>query len=325
MRGVLHAGKTVRCSRPILLWFLLFTFPFSIASGSTESDLNADKQFSYAENCFLEGAYQSAADEYKKFVFFFPDDERIELAEYKACLALYRAGKYLEAIKRCRRFEDQPEDTCFSQKASFLMSRSYLELGMSGPAVIGLNNLIMRTKDMSVKDRAKYELGWISLDYPTYQEEYSNNIKKAHTYFNRISLNGKKEFKIEKLLSELDNYPTIPRKNPTIAGGLSVVPGAGQLYCERYQDSVIAFLLNAGLGIAAYESFDNENYALGGLISFVGMGFYVGNIYGAVSSAHKYNRESDRYFIKELKGKIKINLSDWIEKEKVSLSYQYTF
>jgi len=325
MRGILPAGKPVLCSPLILLFFLLFTFPFSIAFGSTEIYLNADKQFNYAENCFLEEEYQNAADEYKKFVFFFPDDERVELAAYKACLSLYRFGKYRETIKLCRRFEDQPDDTSFSQRASFLICRSYLALGMNGPAVISLNNLIMRTKEMSVKDMAKYELGWISLDHPIYKEEYSDNIKKAHTYFDRISMNGKKEFKIEDLLSELDNYQTIPRKNPTIAGGLSIVPGAGQLYCERYQDSVIAFLLNAGLGIAAYESFDNENYALGGLISFVGLGFYAGNIYGAVSSAHKYNKESDRYFIKELKGKIKINISDWIEKEKVSFSYQYNF
>ena len=325
MRGILHAGKTVLCSLPVLLLFFMVTFPFSIAFGSTEIYLNADRQFSYAEKCFSEEEYQNASDEYKKFVFFFSDDERVELAKYKICLSLYRSGRYREAIKNCRRFEDQLGDTSFSQKASFLISRSYLELGMDGPAVISLNNLIMRTKDISVKDLAKYELGWISLEHSTYTELYSDNIKKAYTYFDRISLHGRKEFKVEDLLSELENYQTIPKKNPLIAGGLSIVPGAGQLYCERYQDSVIAFLLNAGLGFAAYESFDNENYALGGLISFVGLGFYAGNIYGAVSSAHKYNKESNRYFIKALKGKIKINISDWIEKEKVSFSYQYTF
>jgi len=325
MREILHAGKPVLCFTPLLFLILLITFSFSIAFGSTEIYFNADRQFSYAEKCFLEEEYQNAADEYKKFVFFFPDDERVELATYKTCLSLYRSGRYWETIKLCRRFEDQPDETSFSQKASFLISRSYLELGMNGPAVISLNNLIIRTKDMSVKDLAKYELGWISLENQTYTEEYSDNIKKAHTYFDRISLNGRKEFKVEDLLSELESYQTFPKKNPYIAGGLSIVPGAGQLYCERYQDSVIAFLLNAGLGIAAYESFDNENYALGGLISFVGLGFYAGNIYGAVSSAHKYNKESNQNFIKELKGKIKINISDWIEKEKVSLSYQYTF
>jgi tetratricopeptide (TPR) repeat protein len=304
---------------------LLVAFPFSFAFGNTEIYLNADKQFSYAEKCFSDEEYQNAADEYKKFVFFFPDDERVEIARYKTCLSLYRSGRYRETIKSCRSFEDQADDTEISQKASFLISRSYLELGMNGPAVISLNNLLMRTKDIAVKDLAKYELGWISLEYPSYTEEYSANIKKAHTYFGRISPHGIKEFKIEELSCELDNYQAIAKKNPLIAGGLSIVPGAGQLYCERYQDSLVAFLLNAGLGIAAYESFDNKNYALGGLISFVGLGFYAGNIYGAVSSAHKYNKELNRNFIKELKSKIKINISDWIEGEKVSVLYQHNF
>jgi hypothetical protein len=196
---------------------------------------------------------------------------------------------------------------------------------MNGPAVVSLNNLILRTKDTTVKDLAKYELGWISLERPSHTEEYSDNIKKAGTYFGKISQKGRKEFKIEPLLSELKKHPTITKKNPLIAGGLSILPGAGQLYCERYQDSIIAFLLNAGLGIAAYESFDDKNYALGGLISFVGLGFYAGNIYGAVSSAHKYNKESNQNFIKELKGKIKINISHWIEEEKVSVLYQHDF
>jgi hypothetical protein len=47
---------------------------------------------------------------------------------------------------------------------------------------------------------------------------------------------------------------------------------------------------------AAYESFDQDLNALGGLLSFVGLGFYASNIYGAVSGAHKYNlRHKQRY------------------------------
>ena len=40
-------------------------------------------------------------------------------------------------------------------------------------------------------------------------------------------------------------------------------------------------MLNAGLILSAWEAFDNELYALGGVISFVEFGFYAGNIYGA--------------------------------------------
>jgi hypothetical protein len=74
------------------------------------------------------------------------------------------------------------------------------------------------------------------------------------------------------------------------------VPGGGQLYCARYQDALTAFLINAGLIWAAWEAFDNELYALGGVIGFVEFGFYAGNIYSASASAHKYNRDRSADF-----------------------------
>lgn len=49
------------------------------------------------------------------------------------------------------------------------------------------------------------------------------------------------------------------------------------------------FFLNAGLGLAAWKAFEQDNPALGGVISFVGAGFYSGSIYGSVSAAHKFN------------------------------------
>ncbi len=83
--------------------------------------------------------------------------------------------------------------------------------------------------------------------------------------------------------------------------------------------------MNIVLGIAAYESFDHENYALGGLISVVGSGFYIGNIYGAVSSAHKYNKDSRQHFIEDIKDRMKIDISTQLDKKSVGLSFQYSF
>jgi hypothetical protein len=90
---------------------------------------------------------------------------------------------------------------------------------------------------------------------------------------------------------------------------LSIVPGGGQLYCNRYQDAMTAFLINAGLIWAAWEAFDNEQYALGSVISFVEFGFYAGNIYGAVSSAHKYNRDRIAEFRERLNQRRQMSLS----------------
>ena len=68
-------------------------------------------------------------------------------------------------------------------------------------------------------------------------------------------------------------------------------------------------MVNGGLIWAAWESFDNELYALGSVITVVGFGFYAGNIYGAVSSAHKVNRDRDAEFRENLNRYRKLNLS----------------
>jgi hypothetical protein len=52
---------------------------------------------------------------------------------------------------------------------------------------------------------------------------------------------------------------------------------------------------------AAVEAFDNDNEALGGLLTFFEIGLYSGNVYSAVNSAHKYNRKQKHDFLKYLK------------------------
>ncbi|OPX40309.1 MAG: hypothetical protein B1H13_07790 [Desulfobacteraceae bacterium 4484_190.3] len=52
-----------------------------------------------------------------------------------------------------------------------------------------------------------------------------------------------------------------------------------------------AFLVNALFIWAAVESFHNDNNVVGGMLTFLELGWYSGNIYSAVNSAHKYNRK----------------------------------
>ena len=87
----------------------------------------------------------------------------------------------------------------------------------------------------------------------------------------------------------------------------------------------IAFLLNGALAWAAYEAFDNDNNALGAILTFVEVGFYAGNIYGAVGSAHKFNRAKTEQFIENLKKNTKIDLSGDPESKSIRLSLRFTF
>ena len=110
-----------------------------------------------------------------------------------------------------------------------------------------------------------------------------------------------------------------------MAGALAILPGTGYLYCNRPRDALISFLINGGLIFAAYEAFDNDMVALGGVISFVEIGFYSGNIYGSISSAHKYNQDQDRRFVDRLKENLRVNLSSRPENKGLELSFQYRF
>jgi hypothetical protein len=170
---------------------------------------------------------------------------------------------------------------------------------------------------MDVKDEAYYQIGWIYLAKASWE--------KARINFAKISPQSKNKYQLKRLSKELDRTKLIDRKSPKIAGLLSIMPGAGFLYCERYRDALIAFLLNAGLMYAAYESFDDDNYALGGVITFVEVGFYAGNFYGAITSAHKYNRTKTREFIEELRQNTTINVSTSHQNNSIEFCLQYHF
>jgi len=208
-------------------------------------------------------------------------------------------------------------DTDDAIQSYFKISDAYMKLNAFDPAIINLNNLILVAHDGEVRDEAYYRLGWIYLETASWEE--------GRKYFSKISVKNKDKYRLEKLAAELDKEKLISKKNPKLAGFLSVLPGAGFLYCERYQDALIAFLLNGALIYAAYESFDAENPALGGLLAFVEVGFYAGNIYGSVTSAHKYNRKKTGLFLEKLKDHVKINLSADVKNKGVCLSFRFGF
>jgi tetratricopeptide (TPR) repeat protein len=279
--------------------------------------LSADKQFQYAQDLFSAKDYSTASGEYKRFVYFFPKDRRVEFAMYQIGMSHFLGGHYQEAVSAFKKLTEQYYDTEYSIKSYFRISEAYIKMKDFEQALIDLNNLVTITHDPDAKDEAYYRMGWIYIETAYWDE--------ARRYFNKISAKNRRKFELEKLSAALGKETAIPHKNPKLAGFLSIVPGAGYLYCGRYQDALIAFLLNGGLIYAAYESFDKGQSALGGVISFVEFGFYSGNIYGAISSAHKYNRKKTGQFIQHLKENVKINLSADMRNKGVTLSLQWSF
>ena len=312
---------------PFFTFVILFSLfiPFSQSFAGSESQsasdpsliLSPDKQFNYAQDLFSAKDYLTAANEYKRFIYFFPKDKRVELAMYRIGMSHYLSGHYQESVSAFEKLTEQYFETEYSIKSYYKISEAYINLKAFDQALIDLNNLVIVTHDDDVRDEAYYRIGWIYIETASWDE--------ARRYFNEISTKNSYKYKLERLAAELDKEKVIPKKDPKLAGVLSIVPGAGYLYCERYQDALISFLLNGGLIYAAYESFDKDHYGLGGLLTFVGFGFYAGNIYGAVTSAHKFNRKETDKFIYKLEKNTRVNLSADLKNKGVLLSFRFSF
>ncbi|RJQ68485.1 MAG: hypothetical protein C4519_23100 [Desulfobacteraceae bacterium] len=282
----------------LLLWALT-AVPAWGADASTLV-IDPQKQWQYAELLFEEGRFRQAAEEYERFAFFFPQHPDRRKAVLMAGRAFMRAGEALAALQDFNSLVQNGALDDIAVEAYFLMAETYLQLQNPSQAILQLNNLITLSEQAPVKDRAYLRIGWIHVE----QMDWSG----AKQAWKRISPQGRQTFRIDSLETALGQADQLPMKRPAVAGLLSVVPGAGQLYCGRYEDALAALLVNGGLIWAAYESFDNDLNGLGSLLAVAGLGFYTANIYGAVSSAHKYNQTQRQRFVEQLKRNVVIRI-----------------
>lgn len=87
-----------------------------------------------------------------------------------------------------------------------------------------------------------------------------------------------------------------PRKDPTKAGVLGLVPGLGYLYAGYPQTALSAALLNGAFLWGTIEAIRGDRPGLATVLGTVGIGWYAGNIYGSVTSARRTNDALDRHF-----------------------------
>ncbi len=328
-RGGGNAGRLTRFR--LFMKACLFSFLFLLFQGESSlkaADLviNSDRQYDYAVSCFNNRDFDTAIIELKRFIHFFPGDQRVRDASFKTGMAAYRLKKYKQAagiFDRMTRPFSQDEITIESY---FMLSRTYGVMGKVGSAEITLRNLLKLSKEEAVIDRANLALTAIYLNRSTDLEP--GVLDKARNHAVTISETGSHNLSREMLIKTINSIENLKEKDPIIAGLLSIVPGGGFAYCGRYRDALVSFLLNSALMLAAHESFKDGNNALGGVIGFVEAGFYSGNIYGSVSSAHKYNSHQRKRVIESLQRDMSLSreLSHTQDPGKVMLfSYRIVF
>ena len=321
--------------KTICVLYLIVFFPLSVTAWSkTVVMVDSERQFALAESLFAEKDYLAAANEYIRFFHLFAEDERVEQARYKTGVAYFYAGQYPDAQRHFQKIVDQFSDAGFAPDAMFKLSELYAVTNRPGMAIATLRNLVVLTRDRAVQDTACFMLGWLLMDKAEALKAGSDfkifPLKEAKKYFSMISMENRQKYPIEETVAALSERELVEEKNPTLAGIFAIIPGGGFLYCARYQDALVSFLLNTAMMYAAYTSFENDNPALGGVLAFVEAGFYTGNIYGSVSGAHKFNKNKREDFIHRLKRdyqgrKNKISLNPVLIKDGLALTLRYEF
>ncbi|MBI9092445.1 MAG: outer membrane protein assembly factor BamD [Desulfobacterium sp.] len=297
--------KNIQRLAPIILslFIMLMTAQQLWAAEEKGLYIAPDMQYTYAQKCFEERDFSTALVEFKRFAHFFPQDQRVRQATFFTGKALYHIKDYNRAKQVFETllfpFSEDPLVT----EAYFMLGSTYERMGKSGRAEVVLQNLLLLTDDIATKDRIHATLGWSNLKRSQDMEPAA--LERAESHMDKLSQPGALTYGKKRLKKTLTTIQQEKQKSPTLAGVAALVPGMGFLYCERYRDAAISFLLNAALIMAAHESFDEGHDALGGVITFVEAGFYSGNIYGAISSAHKYNRTQRQQTLESLEQDLK--------------------
>jgi TolA-binding protein len=284
----------------VVIVFLLF-FNAAYIADIRAADTDTEKQFDFAESLFQQGDFFRAITEYKRFIFFYPEDELVEDSLFRIGESYFRAGRWEETISSVDNFLNEFPESDLTDAALFLKATAQRNLKRFDEALTSFSQIIKRGVE-PYREQAIYQSAMVFVA--------RNDWEKAKSTLSIMPESSPLYAAARTFSAGLERINEIPAKSPVVAGSLAaVLPGAGHVYTERYRDAAIAFLLNGAFIWSAVELFRKEEYVTGGIVTFFELGWYSGNIYSAVGSAHKYNERSKGEYLKELQERSALSIS----------------
>ena len=253
-----------------------------------------ERQFAFAESLFEESDFYRAIGEYKRLIFLCPGSKTLcEKAFFKIGACYFEAQQWQKAREAFDDFLHRFPGSTKVGNALYCKGMSEKHLSLHEEALDTFAR-ISETQNGEAREKAIYESALILVD----REQW----KRAGEMFARIPAGSAYHDSAVIFSTGLENIGNLPHKSPAVAGSLAaVLPGAGHLYTERPRDALVAFLLNGVFIWSAIELFEDEKYVTGGIVTFFELGWYTGNIYSAVGSAHKFNKRTRETFLQGLK------------------------
>lgn len=239
-----------------------------------------DSVNTFADYLFKKENYSSAITEYQR-ILYLNEYDTIQYFYYNLQIAKcnYLSDKYKEAISYITDFQkSEGLNTSINSEFNNYIGLSFLKLGYYNSAINQFNIDKTSTK-------AKILTGITYL--------HKGNWQKAEDTFSDISINNNYISNSEKIelinIAKQGNF--LKTKSPVLSGFLSVVPGLGYAYTKHYQTAFSSLLLNVLLIGTAYELYKNNFNFSGCTLYVIGISWYIGNIFGSVNSAKRYNNK----------------------------------
>ena len=263
--------KTLNCSISL---YLIIVFLLFCSFTVTAEEL----PLSLGEHLFKQGNYVAAITEYKRFLYFHPDDTRIGEVYRNIGLAYKAQGLWTEAIISLRTAahyaaDDESKSAYQLELAVTLIAAQDYDL-----AQVELIRVTMRTPSAWLYRRALFLRGIAYI----YQFRWDD----AREVLNNWGTD-------ERLNLLFDEAVTVPRKSVSVAKILStILPGAGQIYAGNWREGLNALMLNSTLGFltidAAFDRHYTDAVLWGGLVFWR---YYRGSTFRAGQAAEQFNAQ----------------------------------
>jgi len=262
---------------------LFLIFSFSHAQGI--SLISADKFFEI-------GNYDLAITEYKRFLFFNPNDESASNIYYKMGLAFRNQEKWSEAIDAIRKSIAITTQDSIKEDRKISKAIVYISKSDFSSAEFELLRIANFSKYHSLKRKAYFFLGVCYLYIAKWED---SRLAFNHSFTNSPSVRSK----IDSLLELSSN---LKYKSPRLAKWLSTfLPGSGQIYGDDIKNGINALILNS---LTSYLLIDSliENRLKDALIGNITLfeRYYRGNRYNAEQIVQSYNMRLGQNFAKNI-------------------------
>lgn len=285
-------------TRHLRFVFILILVSFN---SSFAIEVSCQKEMELGYTFLSDGDYTSALYQFRRVCEICDTVDIKNRAEYLMAVTNILLNRKKDAESQLLNIMSQNQHP-YKEQAAFMLSFVIEKGHESSKLEMYLRELLdYGLTSNELKDSVRYKLAWVHMK--------KGDFETAMNFLKQIEQSQELKTSAHEILEGVGEYKNLSYKSPGVAGILSaVLPGAGQCYVGRPRDGFAAFLVNALFLSATIQAFGHDQEFLGVLLAGLEVGWYAGNIYNAVNSAHKYNRKQREGLLARFRNNLELDL-----------------